>query len=61
MARILAKSEEDIPVTVPAGHFVGDGAQGTEDPAVVLKPGGEDFDEDRFAFEAAFEKGSRWW
>jgi hypothetical protein len=61
MARIFAKPETGKTVTVTAGHFICDRAQGTEDPPVVLKPGGEDFDEHRFAFEAAFEKGSRWW
>src|ERR1022692_1438310 len=61
MARILAQPEKDKAVTVTAGHFVGDRAEGTEDPAVVLETGGEDFDQHRFAFEAAFEEGSGWW
>src|SRR6266700_1141441 len=59
MARIRGEAEEYKAVPVPAGHLVGDGAEGTEDPAVILETGGEDFDQHRLAFEAAPEQSSR--
>ncbi len=60
MVRLLSQSEEDKAVPVTASHLVRDGAEGTEDPAVVLETGGEDFDQHRFTFELAPEQGPRW-
>src|SRR5450631_2114338 len=65
MARILAQasllqSKKDKTIPVTASDLVGDRAEGTKDPAVVLETGSEDFDQHRFAFEAAPQHGSRW-
>src|ERR1019366_4730020 len=60
MAGFPGEPEEDEAVPVAASHLVGNGAERTEDPAVVLKTGGEDFNEHRFPFKAAPEKCSGW-
>ena len=60
MAGIPGEAEEDEAVTADAGHLVGDRAEGTEDAAVILETGSEDFDQHRFAFEPAAQHRSGW-
>src|ERR1700677_4927419 len=60
MARSSGQSEEDEAITITTRHFVGDRAEGTEDPAIIFEAGGKHFNQHCSALELPPEQGAGW-